>query len=143
MRISLLVISIIIALQATSFLYGAHQRHVYHNTIHQSTHFYYQVSQMSKPIASMLNNNKSTTPCNCACFCMDEELRYGIIAFMYASAFLLFVGEAVWPAFFSQLFWIVFQSYLCTDQSLANIRNFAIQVLILAVIASHMKCCCS
>jgi len=60
---------------------------------------------------------------------------------MYASAFILFVGEAVWPAFLSQLFWIVFESYLCTDRSLGNIRNFAIQVLILFVLASHMKCC--
>jgi len=72
MRVSLLVISIIIAFQATSLLYGAHQRHVYHNTIHQSTHLYNQVSEMTKPISKMLNNNKTSTPCNCACFCMDE-----------------------------------------------------------------------
>lgn len=70
----------------------------------------------------------------CKCFYADEEFRYVLVAFMYASAFLLFTGEAVWPAFVSQLFWIVFQSYLCTDQSLANVRNFAVQTLVLYVL---------
>lgn len=60
---------------------------------------------------------------------------------MYASAFLLFTGEAVWPAFVSQLFWIVFQSYLCTDQSLANVRNFAVQTLVLYVLWTSLQCC--
>ena len=69
---------------------------------------------------------------------MDEELRFAMVAFTYASAFILFTGEAVWPAFVSQLFWIVFQTYLCTDQSLANIRNFAVQALLLFVLWTNL-----
>jgi hypothetical protein len=59
---------------------------------------------------------------------------------MIAAAILLFTEDAVWPAFLAQVFWIVFESYLCTDRSLGNLRNFAIQVLILYVIASNLNC---
>lgn len=37
MKLSLLAISIIIALQATTLLYNSQPRFVFHNTIHQST----------------------------------------------------------------------------------------------------------
>jgi hypothetical protein len=60
---------------------------------------------------------------------------------MFAAAILLFTEDAVWPAFVAQLFWIVFESYLCTDRSLGNLRNFAIQLLILYVIGTNIKCC--
>jgi hypothetical protein len=59
---------------------------------------------------------------------------------MLAAAILLFTEDAVWPAFLAHILWIVFESYLCTDRSLGNLRNFAIQVLILYVIASNLKC---
>jgi hypothetical protein len=62
---------------------------------------------------------------------------------MYSAALLLFTGEAVWPAFVSQLFWIVFESNLCTDHSLSNIRSFAIQLLIFLILASNLKFCCN
>lgn len=57
---------------------------------------------------------------------------------MYGAALLLFTGEAVWPAFLSQLFWIVLQGYLCTEKNLPNIRNLAVQLLILFVLASNI-----
>jgi hypothetical protein len=54
MKISLVVISIIIALQATSFIHGAHERFVYHNTIHQST----QHEIYSKSISFTIHQNR-------------------------------------------------------------------------------------
>lgn len=75
-------------------------------------------------------------------FDIQEEIRFIIIAFMYSASLLLFTGEAVWPAFVSQLFWLVFESNLCTDQSLSNIRSFAIQLLIFLILASNLNCCC-
>lgn len=36
MKVSLLAISIIIALQATSFIHGSNERYIYHHTLHES-----------------------------------------------------------------------------------------------------------
>lgn len=63
------------------------------------------------------------------------------MAFLYGAAFLLFLGETVWPAFIGQILWIALESYLCTDRSLGNIRNLAVQLLILYVLGSNMVSC--
>lgn len=36
MKISLLAISVIIALQATTFIHGSNERYIYHHTLHES-----------------------------------------------------------------------------------------------------------
>lgn len=46
MKISLVAVSVIIALQATSLLMGAEQRYIYHNSIHQCTHHSIQIPSL-------------------------------------------------------------------------------------------------
>ena len=138
MKISLIIISIILALQSTTLLYNSTQRYIFHNSIHQCNIFH-NLFIDTEFVNSFLNKT-SNTPCN-DCFNCDEEVRIGLVAFMYASALLLFSGEAVWPALVSQTLWIALQSYLCTDRGVGNIKNFAVQLLILFVLASNLKCC--
>lgn len=59
---------------------------------------------------------------------------------MYGAALLMLTGESVFPAFLAQALWIVLQGYLCTEKTLPNIRNLAVQLLILFVLASNTKC---
>lgn len=76
---------------------------------------------------------------NYLCHDLLEEVRIVIIALMLGSAVMLFTGEAVWPAFVAQLFWVGFESYLCCDRSLANIRNVAVQLLLLYILWSNLS----
>ena len=71
-------------------------------------------------------------------FHFDENLRYLMVAFMAASAYLLFFSDAVWPAFVSQIAWMVLESNLYEDTGLSNLRNFMIQFFILCVITASM-----
>ncbi len=57
---------------------------------------------------------------------------------MLAAAVMLFTGEAVLPAFVAQLFWVGFESYLCCDRSLGNIRTVAVQLLMLYILGSNL-----
>ena len=76
------------------------------------------------------------------CFKCDEMLRYFLVSFMISAAYLLFVGEAVWPAFLSQLLWVSLENNLCADRSVANIKDNVIQLLILSILYANLRCCC-
>jgi hypothetical protein len=65
MKISLIAISIIIALNACTLLYNSQQRYVFHNTIHQRISLLYiLVTNLAQPIKSITNTKLSTTTSN-------------------------------------------------------------------------------
>lgn len=129
MRLAVTLVTVVLVLQAATLFYSAHERHVFHQKI--------EVCKSQLTIDSTLMGGDP----NVDCFEFDEKIRYVMVAFTIAAAYLLLVGEAAWPALLAQLGWILLQNDLCADQSLENIRNCFLQILIFCIIGSKSSCC--
>lgn len=66
-------------------------------------------------------------------------MRHVLVAFMYSASYLLLVGEAVWPAVWAQLLWVALENNVCNDRSLTNLKNLAIQALILVILVRKSR----
>ena len=64
-----------------------------------------------------------------------------LVAFGLASAFLLFSGEAVWPALATQITYTCLQYVLMPTVNVYHLRNLLVQLMILYILYNGCGCC--
>ena len=63
-----------------------------------------------------------------------------VVAFTLAAAYLLFTGEAVWPALLAQFMWIGTQNLDLIDFDVYQMRTLIIQLLIFFILFNGCEC---